>query len=163
MPLPTLTRAFVASALVVLLAGATAHAAPVATVKIGVDLPVSGADAAIGVPTQNGAVLAVEEAQKRGFAGGAYKVEVSLLDDAVQGKHDPAAGAQNVKTFIADSAVMAMVGPFNSNVAKAEIPLTNDAGLAQISPSNTNDGLTLGDDAKKLRMAHPDTNSYFRV
>jgi branched-chain amino acid transport system substrate-binding protein len=81
----------------------------------------------------------------------------------VQGKHDPNAGAQNVKTFIADDAVLAMVGPFNSNVAKAEIPLSNDAGLVQISPSNTNDGLTIGDDAKKLRTAHPDTNAYFRV
>jgi branched-chain amino acid transport system substrate-binding protein len=132
------------------------------TLKIGIDLPVSGADAAIGVPTANGAVLAVEEANKKGLPGG-YKLDSSLLDDAVQGKHDPAAGAQNVKTFIADSAVLAMVGPFNSNVAKSEIPLTNDAGLAQISPSNTNDGLTIGDDAKKLRVANPDTNSYFRV
>lgn len=133
------------------------------TIKIGVDLPVSGADASIGIPTQNGAVLAVEEADKNGFAGGKFKLDTSLLDDAVQGKHDPAAGAQNVKTFIADSSVLAMVGPFNSNVAKSEIPLTNDAGLVQISPSNTNDGLTVGEDAKKLRTAHPDTNSYFRV
>ncbi len=133
------------------------------TIKIGVDLPVSGADASIGLPTQNGAVLAVEEANQNGFAGGKFKLDTSLLDDAVQGKHDPAAGAQNVKTFISDSAVLAMVGPFNSNVAKSEIPLTNDAGLAQISPSNTNDGLTIGEDAKKLRTAHPDVNSYFRV
>jgi branched-chain amino acid transport system substrate-binding protein len=133
------------------------------TIKIGVDLPVSGADASIGIPTQNGAVLAVEEANKNGFAGGKFKLDTSLLDDAVQGKHDPAQGAQNVKTFIADSSVLAMVGPFNSNVAKSEIPLSNDAGLVQISPSNTNDGLTIGDDAKKLRTAHPDTNSYFRV
>ncbi len=133
------------------------------TIKVGVDLPVSGADASIGIPTQNGAVLAVEEANKNGFAGGKFKLEASLLDDAVQGKHDPAAGAQNVKTFIADSAVLAMVGPFNSNVAKSEIPLTNDAGLVQISPSNTNDGLTIGEDAKKLRTAHPDVNTYFRV
>jgi branched-chain amino acid transport system substrate-binding protein len=131
-------------------------------IKIGVDLPVSGADAAIGIPTQNGVVLAIEQANANGFAGGAYKLQPSLLDDAVQGVHDPAAGAQNVKTFIADSAVLAMVGPFNSNVAKSEIPLTNDAGLVQISPSNTNDGLTVGDDAKKLRTAHPDTNTYFR-
>ena len=80
-----------------------------------------------------------------------------------KGKHDPAAGAQNVKTFIADSAVLGMIGPFNSSVAKSEIPLTNDAGLVQISPSNTTDGLMVGDDAKKLRTAHPDTNSYFRV
>jgi branched-chain amino acid transport system substrate-binding protein len=133
------------------------------TIKIGVDLPVSGADASIGMPTQNGAVLAVEEANRNGFAGGKFKLDTSLLDDAVQGKHDPAAGAQNVKTFISDSTVLAMVGPFNSNVAKSEIPLTNDAGLAQISPSNTNDGLTIGDDAKKLRTAHPDVNTYFRV
>ena len=147
-------------------AGASAPAAAAGsggTIKIGVDLPVSGADAAIGVPTQNGAVLAIEQANKNGFTGGVFKLEASLLDDAVQGKHDPAAGAQNVKTFIADSAVLAMIGPFNSNVAKSEIPLTNDAGLAQISPSNSNDGLTVGDDAKKLRTAHPDTNAYFRV
>ncbi|HEV2740266.1 MAG TPA: branched-chain amino acid ABC transporter substrate-binding protein [Candidatus Elarobacter sp.] len=133
------------------------------TIKIGVDLPVSGADASIGIPTQNGAVLAVEEANKNGFAGGKFKLDTSLLDDAVQGKHDPNAGAQNVKTFIADDSVLAMIGPFNSNVAQAEIPLSNDAGLPQISPSNTNDGLTVGDDAKKLRTAHPDTNTYFRV
>ncbi len=143
--------------------GSSSSGASGGTIKIGVDLPVSGADASIGIPTQNGAVLAVEEANKNGFAGGKFKLDASLLDDAVQGKHDPNAGAQNVKTFIADDSVLAMVGPFNSNVAKAEIPLSNDAGLPQISPSNTNDGLTVGDDAKKLRTAHPDTNTYFRV
>ena len=143
--------------------GSTSSGGNAPVVKIGVDLPVSGADASIGIPTQNGAVLAIEEANKNGFAGGKFKLEASLLDDAVQGTHDPAAGAQNVKTFIADSAVLAMVGPFNSNVAKSEIPLTNDAGLVQISPSNTNDGLTVGEDAKKLRTAHPDVNTYFRV
>jgi branched-chain amino acid transport system substrate-binding protein len=133
------------------------------SIKIGVDLPVSGADASIGLPTQNGAVLAIEEANKNGFAGGKFKLEAVLLDDAVQGKHDPAAGAQNVKTFIADNDVLGMIGPFNSNVAKSEIPLTNDAGLVQISPSNTSDGLTVGDAAKALRSSHPDTNAYFRV
>jgi branched-chain amino acid transport system substrate-binding protein len=163
-----LSRAVAALALAALLAGCSSSSsssggASGGTVKIGVDLPVSGADASIGIPTQNGVVLAVEEANKNGFAGGKFKLDTSLLDDAVQGKHDPNAGAQNVKTFIADDSVLAMVGPFNSNVAQAEIPLSNDAGLAQISPSNTNDGLTVGDNAKKLRTAHPDTNAYFRV
>ena len=132
-------------------------------IKIGIDQPVSGADASDGQPTANGAILAIEEANQHGFAGGKYKLEADLLDDAVQGKHDPAAGAQNVKTFINDRTVLAMIGPFNSNVAKSQIPLTNDAGLAQISPANTNDGLTIGDDAKKLRTSHPDKNAYFRV
>jgi branched-chain amino acid transport system substrate-binding protein len=176
MRLSSISRAVAATALAAVLAactnststtstagGSSEPAAAGQTIKIGVDLPVSGADASIGIPTQNGVVLAVEEANKNGFAGGKFKLDTSLLDDAVQGKHDPAAGAQNVKTFIADSSVLAMIGPFNSNVAKSEIPLTNDAGLVQISPSNTNDGLTIGDDAKKLRTAHPDTNTYFRV
>jgi branched-chain amino acid transport system substrate-binding protein len=137
-------------------------AAAATVVKIGADLPVSGADATNGIPTRNGVILAVEEANAKPLPGG-LKFELSSLDDAVQGVHDPAQGAQNVKTFIADSQVLGIVGPFNSNVAKAEIPLTNDAGLVQISPSNTNIGLTKGDDAKKLRTSHPDVNTYFRV
>jgi branched-chain amino acid transport system substrate-binding protein len=130
-------------------------------IKIGVELPLSGGDAANGIPTDNGVKLAVEEANKTAPAG--FSFAVDDLDDAVQGAHDPAQGAQNIKTFISDPAVLAVIGPFNSNVAKAEIPLTNDAELAQISPSNTNPGLTLGDDAKKLRTSHPDVNNYFRV
>jgi branched-chain amino acid transport system substrate-binding protein len=131
-------------------------------IKLGIELPLSGGDASNGIPTRNGAVLAVEEANKAGVPGG-FTFVAADLDDAVQGAHDPAQGAQNTKSFISDSAVLAMIGPFNSNVAKAEIPLTNDAGLAQISPSATNPGLTKGDDAKKLRPSHPDVNTFFRV
>ena len=131
-------------------------------IKIGVELPLSGGDASNGIPTLNGVKLAVDEADKAGVPGG-FTFVSDELDDAVQGTHDPALGAQNTKTFISDSAVLAMIGPFNSNVAKAEIPLTNDAGLTQISPATTNPGLTKGDDAKKLRTSHPDVNAFFRV
>jgi branched-chain amino acid transport system substrate-binding protein len=141
-------------------AGADANAG--GTIKIGIDLPVSGADASTGIPTRNGAVQAVEEANAKGVPGG-FKFAAYDLDDAVQGAHDPAQGAQNVKVFVSDSAVLAMIGPFNSSVAKAQIPITNDAGLVQISPANTSTGLTKGDDAKKLRTSHPETNTYFRV
>ena len=131
-------------------------------IKIGIDMPVSGADASTGIPTRNGAVQAIEEANAKGLPGG-FKFTAYDLDDAVQGAHDPAQGAQNTKQFVSDAAVLAMVGPFNSSVAKAEIPITNDASLAQISPSNTSTGLTKGDDAVKLRTSHPDTIAYFRV
>ncbi|MDB5069529.1 MAG: putative ABC-type branched-chain amino acid transport system, periplasmic component [Candidatus Eremiobacteraeota bacterium] len=162
---PAAFGAALAAALGIVLSSSLGMPVPAAAanvVKIGVDLPVSGADATNGIPTRNGVILAVEQANSKPLPGG-LKFEVSSLDDAVQGVHDPAQGAQNVKTFIADAAVLGMVGPFNSNVAKAEIPLTNDAGLVQISPSNTNTGLTKGDDAKKLRTSHPDVNTYFRV
>jgi branched-chain amino acid transport system substrate-binding protein len=141
----------------------TASDAPGGTIKIGIDLPLSGADAAQGIPTRNGAVLAVEEANAKGVPGG-FKFVAYDLDDAVQGAHDPAQGAQNVKTFVADDAVLAMVGPFNSSVAQAQIPITNDAGLAQISPATTNPSLTKPPaDAAKLRTSHPDVNAFFRV
>jgi len=131
------------------------------TIKIGIDLPVSGADASTGIPTRNGAVQAIEEANAKAPAG--FTFAAYDLDDAVQGAHDPAQGAQNVRSFVSDPAVLAMIGPFNSSVARAEIPLTNDAGLAQISPSATNPGLTKGDAAAQLRTSHPDVNSFFRV
>src|SRR5579875_2580177 len=143
--------------------GPSAPAGARTTVKIGIDMPLSGADASDGQPTANGAILAIEQADARGVGGGHFTVQPDLLDDAVQGKHDPAAGAQNVKTFIGDPSVLAMVGPFNSNVAKSEIPLTNDAGLAQIAPSTVADGLTVGPDAAALRESHPDVNAFFRV
>src|ERR1700722_1445856 len=131
-------------------------------IKIGIDLPVSGADASTGIPTRNGAVQAIEEADAKGAPAGFTFVAFDL-DDAVQGAHDPAQGAQNTRSFVSDDAVLAMIGPFNSSVAQAEIPITNDAGLAQISPSATNPGLTKGPDAAKLRTSHPDVNSFFRV
>jgi branched-chain amino acid transport system substrate-binding protein len=131
-------------------------------VKIGVDLPMSGGDASNGIPTNNGVILAVDQANAKGLPGG-IKLQVYTLDDAVQGTHDPAAGAQNIKTFAADPSVLGVVGPFNSNVAQAEIPVSNDAGLVLISPSNTNDGLTIGESAKRLRTSHPNEITYFRV
>jgi branched-chain amino acid transport system substrate-binding protein len=133
------------------------------TIKIGLDFPLSGADASIGVATQNGALLAIEQANAHGFAGGKFTVVAYPLDDTVQGVHDAAQGAQNVKTFIADPDVLAIVGPYNSNVAKAEIPLGNDAGIAQVSPATTSDVLTLGDAAKALRSANPDRVAFYRV
>jgi branched-chain amino acid transport system substrate-binding protein len=143
-------------------ATATGSAASGTAIKIGIELPLSGGDASNGIPTRNGAVLAIEEANKAGVPGG-FSFVSDDLDDAVQGAHDPAQGAQNTKNFISDDAVLAMLGPFNSNVAAAEIPLTNDAGLVQIAPSTTNPGLTKGDDAKKYRQSHPDVNTFFRV
>jgi branched-chain amino acid transport system substrate-binding protein len=141
--------------------GAAGASAPT-VIKIGIDLPVSGADASTGIPTRNGAVQAIEEADAKGAPAGFTFVAYDL-DDAVQGAHDPAQGAQNTRAFVSDDAVLAMVGPFNSSVAQAEIPIVNDAGLVQISPATTNPGLTKGDAAAKLRVAHPDVNTFFRV
>lgn len=131
-------------------------------IKIGIDLPVSGADASIGVPTQYGAQLAVAQANEKHLVPG-YTLEAEVLDDAVNGVHDPAQGAKNIQSFGADPAVLGVIGPFNSNVARAEIPLSNSLLLALISPSNTNPTLTKGPDALAMRKDHPDQVAYFRT
>ena len=134
-----------------------ANAAAGRVVKIGVDLPMSGGEAPNGVPTNNGVLLAIDEANK---AGGPYTFEEVVKDDAVNGVHDPAQGAKNVQELVADSAVVGIVGNFNSNVGKASIPISNAAGVVQITPSQTNPTLTKGDDAKAIRTK---ANNYFRI
>jgi branched-chain amino acid transport system substrate-binding protein len=118
--------------------GSSSTAGNKGTIKIGVDLPESGNETSNGIPTLNGVKFAVQEAGSiKGFT-----LAVQNKDDAVNGVHDAQKGVQNVRDLVADSAVLAMVGPFNSAVARAEIPVTNTAHLSQISPANTNQCLT---------------------
>ncbi len=133
------------------------------TIKIGVDLPLSGGEAPNGEPTVNGIKLAVKQANDAGGVNG-YTIETSIQDDAVNGVHDPQQGAKNVTALAADPQVIGMVGPYNSNVGIAEVPVTNEAGLLQCSPANTNPGITKPDfGALDVRKANPDKINYVRV
>ncbi len=68
-----------------------------------------------------------------------------------------------MSTLVAEEAVVGVVGPFNSSVAKVQIPVSNEAGLFQCSPANTNPDLTKGDAGKELRAKNPDKINYVRV
>lgn len=128
-------------------------------VTIGVDFPMSGGEAPNGVPAANGVKLAVKQIQVPG-----YTVTVNVLDDAVNGVHNPQQGAKNITQFINDASVIGVVGPYNSNVAAAEIPLTNAAGLLQCSPANTSPTLTKPSyGALDLRKTNPTKIAYVRV
>ncbi len=108
------------------------------TIEVSTELPTSGGDATDGQPTQNGAQLAVNEASISGYK----LVMVPKDDEGTNGTYDPAVGAQNVRALIGDAEVAGIVGPFNSSVAKAEMPIANKAPIVMISPSNTNQCLT---------------------
>lgn len=108
------------------------------TIKVGVDLPESGAETSNGIPTLNGVKFAVS--QVKSVDG--FTLEVENFDDAVNGVHDPQKGAQNMSQLVDDTKVLGVIGPFNSGVARAEIPISNRAHLVQISPANTNQCLT---------------------
>ena len=114
------------------------------TIKIATDLPVSGADESSGKPAEDGAHLAVNQANANHTIPG-YTLVFDPQDDVgPSGTHDPTTGARNVTALVGDALVVGVVGPFNSSVAKAEMPITNAAPLAQISPANTNPCLTKG-------------------
>jgi len=124
-------------------AGGTTPTAPVSvTIKIGTDLPVSGKDESSGKPAQDGAQLAVNQANANHTIQNVTLVFDPKDDVGPSGLHDPTVGAANVTGLISDAEVAGMVGPFNSNVAKAEMPIANPAPFAQISPANTNPCLT---------------------
>jgi len=144
--------------------GGSGGAAAGGTYKVGIDMPQQGSELAGSEPVIKGAQLALKQA---GGKAGNYTIEIpkaSILDDAVSGVHDPQQGAQNAGLLIADPKVLAMLGPLNSNVAKAQIPLTNEAGLFQCSPANTNESLTKPEyGALDVRKKRPTDINYVRV
>lgn len=131
-------------------------------IKIGTEFPMSGAETANGEPTANGVKLAIKQANAANKIPG-YTLDINVQDDAVNGAHDPQQGATNMHTLVADTSVIGVVGPFNSSVAQAEIPISNQAGLLQCSPANTNTGLTYPPDALKYRPNKPDKINYIRL
>jgi branched-chain amino acid transport system substrate-binding protein len=134
------------------------------TVNIAIELPQQGSELAATQPVINGIKLAVKDA---GGAAGGYKVEIPnsvIFDDAKDGAHDPQTGAQNMNAIVALPDVVAVIGPQNSSVAKVQIPISNEAGLLQCSPANTNEGLTKPEfGALDIRKANPDKINYIRV
>jgi branched-chain amino acid transport system substrate-binding protein len=130
------------------------------TVKIAIELPLQGSELAASEPIVNGIRLAVKDA---GGAAGGYKIEIpdsAVYDDALNGAHDPQTGANNMTKIVGEPDIVAVVGPLNSNVGVAQVPISNEAGLLQCSPANTNPDITKGEKAAQLRTK---PNNYIRV
>jgi branched-chain amino acid transport system substrate-binding protein len=114
-----------------------AVAAQSQVIKIATQSPLSGGMSAVGTDIKNGAQLAVEQLSgplvKLGF-----KIELAPFDD--QG--NPDTGVANAKSIVADPAILAIVGHYNSGV---QIPSSEEyhaAGLVNVSPANTNPKVT---------------------
>jgi branched-chain amino acid transport system substrate-binding protein len=132
------------------------------TIVLASDYPASGGEASTGIPEQQAVAFAVSQHQTvKGF-----NIVYKPFDDAINGVHDPQKGAQNATTMAGDTTILAMVGPNNSNVAKAMIPILAAVPLVMLSPANTNECLT-----KSFPYCNPapselrkgSTNNYFRI
>jgi branched-chain amino acid transport system substrate-binding protein len=132
------------------------------TIKIGSDLPVCTTG---GQSTANGVQFAVNQRNASGGVNG-YTIAYQSFDDCVQAAYDPAKGVENVQTMLGDAKFLGMIGPYNSAVAKAEIPISSPQHFTMISPSNTNPCLTKDLSTctyhpQDLRAGNP--NNYWRV
>jgi branched-chain amino acid transport system substrate-binding protein len=144
-------------------AGNASSCASSASVIIGTDFPSSevGEDTA-----QKGADLAIKENHNLGQG---YTLDACDKDDASGPllHYDPAVGAQNMRQFANDPRVLGVVGPEDTDVALAEVPIAISAGLVMISPSVTNPCLTLQQDcsAQSVNLIHPSgkASTFFRI
>jgi branched-chain amino acid transport system substrate-binding protein len=114
---------------------------PSQTLRIGVDLPLGGPESRAGVPALDGVRLYV---QQHPTIGG-FAVELVIKDDTSGGVAEPPLGATNVEAFVSDPSVMGVIGPLDSSLARAEIPVANQGSLAMISPGASSPCLTLND------------------
>jgi branched-chain amino acid transport system substrate-binding protein len=143
-------------------AGITGLKAQQKTIKVGITLPLTGADAEDALLIKNGAMMAIDEANAKGGVAG-YKIEVVTYDSgtATAGQYDPAQAATNTKKLISDLLVVANIGPQMSGEGKAMTPILSQADLATITPSSTNPDIT---DPKMAAQFKPKGKAiYFRT
>ena len=126
------------------------------TLVVGVISPQSGELSALGLGIKNSADLAVKQANEKCTVKG-YKLQVQAEDD----QKTPQVGAQAATKLASTPNVIGVVSTLNSNVSQSVQPILDQAGILQISPANTNDTLTKGEDfANNPKRPYP---TYFRT
>jgi branched-chain amino acid transport system substrate-binding protein len=108
--------------------GSTTIEAPVA---VYVSLPLTGQRGIDGRDAADGARLALEEA---GGKAGSIEVRAHFLDDARGRAWDAVAVGENARTAVQDHTTAAYIGELDSEPTRASAPITNQAGIVQVSP-----------------------------
>jgi len=102
-----------------------------APVAVYVSLPLTGPRAVAGHEAADGARLALEQAQGK---AGSLQVRAHFLDDAKGKFWDPVAVGVNARTAVQDHTTAAYIGELDSEPTRASAPITNQAGIVQVSP-----------------------------
>lgn len=108
-------------------------------IKIGHVAPLTGGNAHLGKDNENGARLAIEEANAANIKIGGKTAKFVLV--AEDDQEDPKVGA-TVAQKLVDAKVAGVVGHLNSGTSIPASPIYNQAGIPVISGSATNPKLT---------------------
>ena len=112
------------------------------TINLYSSWPMTGASEQIGGDSAEAVRFAVEI---WGNAAGGFAINYEALDDGIaanNGSWDAAKEVENATMVVNDPDAVAYIATYNSGAAEASIPVTNEAGMAQIAPSNTAVALT---------------------
>jgi branched-chain amino acid transport system substrate-binding protein len=106
-------------------------------------LPLQGASRPQSEDVIRGIELALKQ---KGGKCGDFTINYESLDDATAaaGKWEAGQTSANARKVAQDDSAIAYIGEFNSGASAISIPITNEAGLLHVSPSNTALGLTKG-------------------
>jgi len=107
------------------------------TIKIATQSPLSGDQSVVGVDIKRGAELGLEQ-MSAALTGMGFKVELAPFDDMA----NPDTGVANAKQIVSDPAILCVVGHYNSGVQIPSSEEYHNAGLANVSPANTNPKVT---------------------
>jgi branched-chain amino acid transport system substrate-binding protein len=109
-------------------------------------LPLQGPAAPIGRQIEGGEKLALSQA---GGHVGAFKVSYSSLDDVnpVNGQTSPGESSAAAKQAAQDTSTIAYLGDFGSEATAISLPIMNEAGILQVTPSSPYVGLTSDEEA----------------
>ena len=131
-----------ALALVVLLSGCgdDGESSESGTVSVFVAVPLTGERAGEGRAVVAGAREAVADADGR---AGDFAVRVFYLDDTGgSGRWNMAAAGAIARRAVEDASAVGFIGDLDSGATRISLPITNQAGLVQVSPGSTAPDLT---------------------
>jgi ABC-type branched-subunit amino acid transport system substrate-binding protein len=111
--------------------GITGTATIEAPVAVYVSLPLTGPRGPDGRNAADGVRLALEQAQGK---AGSLQVRAHYLDDANGKPWDPVAVGVNARTAVQDHTTAAYIGELDSEPTRSSAPITNQAGIVQVSP-----------------------------
>jgi branched-chain amino acid transport system substrate-binding protein len=131
-----------------LVAGLAVGCKPVATkpteqvVNLGCIFPMTGGSATFGTSGKNGVTMAVEEFNTAGGATlNGVKTTINMVIEDDTGS--PEVGASAAQKLINQDKVIGIIGAIMSKVSLAVGPIAQAAGVPMISPTSTNEKVTL--------------------
>jgi branched-chain amino acid transport system substrate-binding protein len=128
-------------------------------------LPMRGPAAADATSVYNGIRLALSQSSDK---AGPFTVRYTPLDDSAgPSGWDAGQTAANARKAAADPRAVYYIGEFDDDASEVSMPILNEAGIAQVSPSNTYVGLTTNEPGSVTgepnRYAPTGTRTYLRI